>query len=108
MAIHKTSQAQQADISIEEEYAAPASLQRSGRRLAASVVRLGGSLAALPLALLPGDSRRYMRSAGSNLQMAGREVTLGVASLLRAAADNIEEMAQELSESEPRSYPPAG
>jgi hypothetical protein len=98
MVAEESYQTTQANIPVEEEYSTPASVRQSSRRLARSLLRLGGSLASVPLAFLPDDSRRHMRSAGRSFQAAGHELTMGVASLLRAVAENIEEMAKELPE----------
>lgn len=86
-------------IAVEEEgyggqQGAPP-LRESALRLAGSVYRLGKTAAAAPLALLPEASRGHMREAGSSLEEAGKAFTRGVAAALRAAAANIEEMAEE-------------
>lgn len=52
-------------------------------RLVDSLLRVGVSLAGLPLTLLPAQSRRHFEDGG-------RDIGKGVASILRAVADQIE------------------
>ena len=62
----------------------PDSLGDAVARLVDSLLRVGLSLASLPLTLLPTESRRHFEDGGRNI---GK----GVASILRAVADQIED-----------------
>jgi hypothetical protein len=74
-------------IAVEEETA------RAGSgglpRLARSAMRAGMSLALLPVALLPAPTQKHVRRAGS-------ELTLGVAALLRATSEALDDVADEM------------
>jgi hypothetical protein len=63
-------------------------LNQSIRRLASSLVRTGVSLAVLPINVLPKESRQH-------IQAAGREAAYGVTALMRAVADNLDDMIQD-------------
>ncbi len=52
-------------------------------RLVDSLIRVGVSLVSLPLTLLPTESRRHFEDGG-------RDITKGVAAVLRTVADRIE------------------
>jgi hypothetical protein len=74
-------------IAVEEEKA-----QAGGSglpRLARSAVRAGMSLALLPVALLPAPTQKHVRRAGS-------ELTLGVATLLRATSEALDDVAEDM------------
>jgi hypothetical protein len=61
----------------------PDSLGDAVARLVDSLLRVGVSFASLPLTLLPTESRRHFEDGG-------RDIGKGVASILRAVADQIE------------------
>lgn len=63
-------------------------LNQSVRRLASSLARTGMSLVVLPINVLPTESRRHA-------QAAVRGATYGATALMRAVADNLEDMIQE-------------
>jgi hypothetical protein len=88
-----------AKIEVNEALVENASLRlnQSVRRLVSSLARTGVSLAVLPINVLPKESQRH-------IQAAGREATYGVTALMRAVADNLEDLVQEsLPESGSRS-----
>jgi hypothetical protein len=73
------------EITVEEE---AARTEGGGLpRLARSAARAGVSLALLPVALLPAPAQQHMRRAGS-------ELTLGVAALLRATSEALDDVAE--------------
>ena len=93
-----TEKSYRSSIPVEEDEDVAASIRRGSRQLARSLIRLGESVASIPMAFLPAGSRQHMRAAGRNLQIAGRELGMGAAEVMRAVAESIEEMAQELPE----------
>lgn len=74
-------------IAVEEEKVR--ARDSSLRRLARSTLRTGVSLALLPVAFLPETSQKHVRRAGS-------ELTYGLAALLRAASETLDNVAEEI------------
>ena len=69
--------------------------QTDARQLIRSLLRLGTSVAAIPLDLLPQSSR-------SHIQEAGRESIRGIATLIRELADGLETVSAAPGESATR------
>lgn len=79
---------EQVKIKVENEPSDGRTLEASTRRFLRSALRAGLSVAALPVNLLPQATRQHVTSAG-------RELTQGAASLVRAVADTLDEIAEE-------------
>lgn len=75
------------EIAVDEE--AARTRQGGLARLARSALRAGLNVALIPIALLPEASQKHMRRAGS-------EFALGVAELLRATSETIDNFADEI------------
>lgn len=67
-------------------------LQRATRRFIQSMVRTGVSVALFPIKRLPREPQQHF-------QAAGREFTLGVATLVHKVAEGLEEMAKDANTS---------
>jgi cytosine/adenosine deaminase-related metal-dependent hydrolase len=63
-------------------------LQESAQQFLGSLLRAGTSLALLPINVLPRETRTH-------IQNAGRELTLGVASLTKELAKTLENIAED-------------
>jgi len=75
-------------IPVEEEATSTTrDIAESGRRLINSAIKTGTSVAALPVNFLPKESQEHFRAAG-------RELSLGIAAIVRSVADTVDKMSK--------------